>query len=223
VVHPSLLAQLTLVAWIRRFPEVRVHLLRRVDALAQAHLERYSAVLLYFHVSSISDASLASLDTYVTQGGGLIAIHSAAASFKEASAYSAILGGRLLRHGAVAPFSIRQTSVDGRFAGGGSAPERLAGSPARTPPSPLAPDFHRAEPFTVRDELYVHEYDPDNYVHFVADTDDGPEPMVWSRLHGHGRVFYFAPGHRAETLRHLAVRRILREGIRWAMKQEPSE
>lgn len=72
----------------------------------------------------------------------------------------------------------------------------------------------------VRDELYIHEYDPDNYVHFVVDTEDGPQPAAWSRLHGRGRVFYLAPGHRTETLRHPAIRGILRHGIRWAMNAD---
>ena len=165
--------------------------------------------MLYLHDAHISDDALAALDTFVNEGGGLIAVHSAAASFKEQPGYSAILGGRFLHHGPIGRYSIRQTRSAGDFAGGGATPEAAAHT--------LAPSLPAIEPFTVRDELYIHEYDPDNFVHFVTDTEDGPEPVAWSRLHGKGRVFYLAPGHRTETLRHPAIRNILRHGIRWAL------
>lgn len=220
--HPSLLARMSLVAWSRRLPATRVHVVHSLDSVLKLKLDRYAALLLYFHASHVSDEALAALDTYVAEGHGLIALHSAAASFREQAAYSGILGGRFLHHGPIAPYSIRQTRAAGNFAGGGPAYTGPEDGAAR--PSPrLAPEFPPVEPFTVRDELYIHEYDPDNFVHFVVDTDDGPEPIAWSRLHGKGRVFYLAPGHRVETLRHPAIRNILRHGIRWAMGTDPAQ
>jgi len=217
VVHPSLFARMALVSWIRRLPTTRIHLLHDLDAILRTRLERYSAILLYFHASKVSEESLAALDTYVAEGGGLVAIHSASASFEEHRAYSAILGGRFLQHGVIAPYTVRQTRKAGAFAGGGPSSGR---SDNARRSAHLAPDFPPIDSFTIRDELYVHEYDPDNFVHFVVDTEDGPEPVVWSRLHGKGRVFYLAAGHRTDTLRHPAIRNILRYGIRWAADAE---
>ncbi|HUX20959.1 MAG TPA: ThuA domain-containing protein [Spirochaetia bacterium] len=219
-VHPSIFAQLALIAWVRRLPGIRAHVVHDVDALGKLSLERFSAILLYFHSSHISDGALAALDAYLAGGGGLVALHSASASFKETPAYFSLLGGRFLRHGPIASYTIRQTSALGSFVGGGATPEHRGEHPARSTTPRLAPDFRRMESFTLRDELYIHEYDPDNYVHFVVDTEDGPEPIAWSRLHGRGRVFYLAPGHRTETVRHPAVRNILRQGIRWAIDRD---
>jgi type 1 glutamine amidotransferase len=222
-VHPSIFAQLALIAWARRLPGVRVHVVHDVDALRKLSLARFSAVLLYFHSSHISDEALAALETYVAGGGGLIALHSAAASFKETPAFSSLLGGRFLHHGPIAPFTVRQTSALGSFAGGGPTTEQGARGPEKVDRPYLAPDFRQMESFTIRDELYIHEYDPDNFVHFVVDTEDGPEPIAWSRLHGKGRVFYLAPGHRVETVRRPAIRNILRKGIHWAIDRDAGE
>ena len=222
-VHPSLLAQWALVAWLRRLPGVRVHVVHSVEAVRRLQLERYATMLFYFHTAHISDEALSRIEQFVESGGGLVAVHSASASFKDSSAYTALLGGRFLHHGPILPYEVRQTSSRGSFAGGGSSEQHVAANPGQGAAPHLAPDFREMPGFTITDELYIHEYDPDNFVHFVVDTEDGPEPVVWSRLHGTGRVFYLAPGHRAESVRHPAVRNILRLGIRWAMDRDSAE
>lgn len=216
---------MTLLAWIRRLPRLRMHVIRNIDGVLQLRLERYSAILLYFHASHISDEALAALDTYVTEGGGLVALHSAAASFEEVPAYSAILGGRFLDHGPIASYSVRPAKEEGADSLGrpSSVPSGFATAGLEeggTHPSKLVPTFSPMGPFTIRDELYIHEYNPDNSVHFVTETENGREPVAWSRIHGRGRVFYLAPGHRAQTLRHPSFRNILRRGISWAMNVE---
>ncbi len=219
-VHPSLLAQWTLIAWLRRLPGVRVHVVHGIEAVRTLPIERYSAMLFYFHSSHISEEALERVERFVEGGGGLVAVHSASASFKESSAYTALLGGRFLHHGPIVPYIVRQTSTQGSFAGGGSTEQHIAANPGQGASPHLAPNFQEMHSFTIKDELYIHEYDPDNFVHFVVDTEDGPEPVVWSRLHGTGRVFYLAAGHRTESIRHPAIRNILRLGIRWAMNRD---
>lgn len=216
---------MTLLAWIRRIPRLRIHVIHNIDGILKLRLERYSAILLYFHASHISDEALAALDTYVAEGGGLIALHSAAASFEDSPSYSAILGGRFLDHGPIASYSVRPAKQEGAdsLVRPPSVPLQAAspGPEESGPRSPkLLPSFSPMSPFTVRDELYIHEYNPDNSVHFVTDSENGREPVAWSRLHGRGRVFYLAPGHRAQTLRHPSLRSILRRGISWAMNIE---
>lgn len=214
-IAPSFRARIALVAWLRRLPGLRVQVVRSLDALPKLRLERYRAILLYFHVSQIDEEPLAALEAFVRGGGGLIAIHSAAASFEDTPAYSAILGGRFLDSGEVASYTVRAVgrATEAPFDISGEA----QGAPAGTPRRPeLLPLFPEIRPFPLHDELAIHEYDPDNALHFVTDTEHGREPVAWSRVHGKGRVFYLAPGHRVQTLRHPSVRNILRHGIDWA-------
>jgi type 1 glutamine amidotransferase len=147
-------------------------------------------MVLYFHQKAISNLALETLDHYVRQGGGLLAIHSATASFKNAPRYFDILGGRFRDHGPVQFFQVE----------------------------PVAPNdevFGDITPFTVRDELYRHEYDPDNHIHFYATVDDQQEPIIWTRTYGRGRVCYCALGHRSDIMRQPEVVEILQRGLIW--------
>ena len=84
------------------------------------------------------------------------------------------------------------------------------------------------EDFQVRSEQYYMHTDPSNKV--LATTTfpvaDGPHvpngpfdmPVVWTRLHGKGRVFYCSLGHQANILEEGPVRQIMLRGLCWASK-----
>ncbi|WP_367875109.1 PVC-type heme-binding CxxCH protein [Luteolibacter sp. Populi] len=55
--------------------------------------------------------------------------------------------------------------------------------------------------------------DPQPYVYGVS-------PMIWSQEHDKGRVVFFVPGKNAETLKHPAIRAMLRRSLSWAAKCE---
>ena len=188
-IHPSFFARQAL---RQAFEEAGVAWLDipGLERLPEVSLEEQRAVVLYFHHKSISPAALATLDGYVRRGGGLLAIHSAAASFKTEPAYTAILGGRFRSHGRVGDFQVE-------------------------PAQPNDPLFEEFEPFTIHDERYRHEVDESIRVHFVSRAGDQAEPFVWTRRHGEGRVCYCAAGHTAASLRHPAIRRILLAGLAW--------
>ncbi|NDJ52720.1 MAG: hypothetical protein GYB68_06505, partial [Chloroflexi bacterium] len=63
---------------------------RSLNALHQHQLEAFQAIVLYMHHQSADPDAIALLDAFVQQGGGLLAIHSASASFKAQSEYYAI-------------------------------------------------------------------------------------------------------------------------------------
>jgi type 1 glutamine amidotransferase len=69
--------------------------------------------------------------------------------------------------------------------------------------------------FQLRDELYRHEFEPSNEVHFYTSVDGEQEPVVWTRLHGEGRVCYCSLGHVSRTFQHPTVIEILRRGLMW--------
>jgi type 1 glutamine amidotransferase len=191
VVHPPLTGWIWLWRFLTRRPEFRARRVRSLEVLPRTDLRRYRALVLYYHHDVISDAALGALDTFISGGGGALAIHSATASFKEAQRYFEILGGRFTGHGPVAPFDVQ-------------------------PASPEDQIFGRIPTFAVKDELYLHELVSDIDVHFLAEYEGEPVPVVWTRRHGRGRVCYACPGHRTQSLQVPGMQQILRRGLTWA-------
>ena len=186
------------------FGRLAVHeALRQMDGFAFQHipsleklptnLNQFSALVLYYHHKTISDAALRRLDDFVSGSGGILAIHSATASFKKTKRYYEILGGRFIGHGAVENFEVRRRK-DGIF-------DSIA-------------------PFTIKDELYIHELQPGITAHFTAKHAGQEAPAVWTYRCGAGKVCYAVPGHTAESMKHPAVQEILRRGLKWVCGME---
>ncbi|MCS7248012.1 MAG: ThuA domain-containing protein [Anaerolineales bacterium] len=186
--HPPLLARLRLQRLLSEQANLLVHFIRSLEDVREEFLD-YSAWVLYYHQKKLSPQALARLQKFVSEGGGLLALHSATASFKDCPAYFEVLGGRFLTHGKVTPFEIT--------------------------PVPQSPIFSAFERFQVRDELYVHELNPAIQVHFVTELDQQLVPVVWSFHYGKGRVLYAMPGHCSSSLSHPAYRRLLLQGLAW--------
>jgi type 1 glutamine amidotransferase len=190
LVHPSWLARRYFHAVLAAVPDVACEFSTRVESLSRLERGRFDAVALYLHRQKISAAALSALDRFVAAGGGMLAVHSASASFKREDGFFKILGGRFVGHGPVGNFTI--------------FPER--GAPGW---------FDAGESFTIKDELYIHEYDTDNTIHYSTAKASGSEPMVWTRTYGRGRVCYLAPGHLAGTMRDTCIRKIIGQGLSW--------
>jgi type 1 glutamine amidotransferase len=168
---------------------------RHVSSLEKlpADLKKFSAMVLYYHRKTISDAALTRLEGFVSGGGGVLALHSATASFKDSQRYSEIMGGQFTGHGPVENFEVQSRRYD---------------------------IFRGIEPFTIRDELYIHELGPGIDVHFTAMHGSGETPVVWTHLYGQGKVCYVEPGHTTASLKHPAVQEILRRGLKWVCGAE---
>jgi len=168
---------------------------RHVPSLERlpANLDQYSAMVLYYHGKTISDAALARLDGFVGGGGGVLALHSATASFKDSKRYSEILGGRFIGHGPVENFEVTGRKYD---------------------------IFNGIAPFTIRDELYIHDLQPGVDVHFTTRQEGREAPVVWTHSYGAGRVCYAVPGHTTNSLKHPAMQEILRRGLKWTCGAE---
>ena len=145
-------------------------------------------------ISVMGRKYLEAFGAFVKNGGGVLAVHSATASYKPTRGYFEILGGRFVGHGPVQPFEIR---------------------PARNDD----PIFKGIGTFTVEDELYLHELQPDIDARFYAYHGGKPTPVVWTRTVGGGRVCYVCPGHRSASMRNPAVREILKRGMRWVSEE----
>ncbi len=195
IFHPNLLARAGLEQRLARSREFTIFRSRNLEELPMLEWSDFCAVVLYFHHQKATPAALEALDEYTQLGGGVLAIHSASASFKDNPGYQNVLGGRFISHGPVERF--------------------------RVEPDPAYRNvFGIAAPFMLRDELYRHEWDPANQVHFWVKTPTGREPLVWTREHGLGRVCYCAAGHTAASMSSPQLQQILTRGLRWVAREE---
>lgn len=158
-----------------------------IEGLTQLESGKFDAVVLMFHRKKISSRALNALRNFVEQGGGCLAIHAAAASFKEVPEYEELIGGKFVSHDVVQEFTVH--------------------------PDQSSDVFGHMQPFTVRDELYIHRYSDDIHIHAVADNNGKNEPVIWTRKRGKGRVCYFSLGHTGKSVAHPSFREVVTRGV----------
>ena len=189
--HPTFLGRLALHQALKQlegFSFVHVSSLEKLPH----DLETYSALVLHYHHKKISPSALGKLDGFFKNGGGILAIHAATASFKETLPYFKIIGGRFIGHGKVEPFEVTKVRDD-IFSGIGN--------------------------FIVKDELYIHELEPSIEVHFTAKHEGQDIPVVWTYRYGNGKVCYAVPGHTTGTMRNQTYQIILQRGLEWVTNE----
>ena len=149
IIHPPLGARILLRKIMDGIPGLSIDWTSRVEDLRKLTDKGFDGVLLYIHRQDISDTSLKALDYFSARGGGILALHSATASFKTRQAYSDILSGRFSGHGPVNSFTVHPKGR-GRFRDLGA--------------------------FTVRDELYHHDISGDIDILYTAKDGSGEYP-----------------------------------------------
>lgn len=164
-------------------------------AITEQNLKRYDALMIYANIESLPAAQEEALLAYVTNGGGLVALHCASACFRNSPKYVALVGAQFKSH---------QT---GTFRTKIVAPE-----------NPLIKGFSGFESW---DETYVHtaHNEKDRTVLEMRDN----EPWTWTRLEGMGRVFYTAWGHDERTWTNPGFHDLVERGIRFAAGQKLPE
>lgn len=188
--HPPFAARRRVKDVLTAVPDCHITHIRHLNQLVGRETVSYRAMVLYFHHKKIAPEALAVLEQFVQNSGGLLAIHSATASFKDQPRYFELLGGRFTIHGPVEEFSVRPAQ-DGMFSDVG--------------------------PFRIKDELYLHELQPGIQIHFETTYQGEPVPVVWTHKVGNGRVCYVCPGHRIATMKQPEIEEILRRGLRWVI------
>ena len=190
LVHPNLICRQSLKHLLREKKETLFTFSSSLDSLLRISTEETSTVILYFQKKQISDPLLQALERFVFNGGGLLALHAASASFKRNNRYFKLIGGRFLRHGAVSEFKID----------------------AATNRSEI---YKNIPGFTITDELYIHDYLRDVTVHFSTTVAEKTEPVVWTRELGKGRIAYCSLGHRSAVWKHPQVKAIVHQSLDW--------
>jgi type 1 glutamine amidotransferase len=168
-----------------------------------ADLKREDAdVLVFFTVGyRLDQAQDRALERFVEDGGGLIAIHCASASFGNSPVWFRLVGARFAGHYK----SLHKLNV--------------------VVTDPKHPIMQGVEPFSIVDEEYNHNFAKvDRAV--LAEFKERPEgsngknnEIVWARQVGKGRVFYSALGHGPEAWSSPAWQRMVLQSIFWAAGQ----
>jgi predicted dehydrogenase len=141
----------------------------------------------------MSDSIAESLEAFVRNGGGLLGIHGANASFTENEKYLKLIGSRFEGHGPMMAFDVEPTSE-------------------------THPVVARTDAFDVFDELYRSTPTVDDLDVFATAFWQGDRPLMgYQRDLGKGRVLYVAPGHDERSLGNRYVQRMIERAARVAV------
>jgi type 1 glutamine amidotransferase len=195
IFHPTIVARFWLRKTLSMLPAYEYKQVRSMEELPMLDLSLFHGLVLFFHHQKITESALNAFEEFVLAGGGVLAIHSATASFKDSARFTNILGGKFSDHGPVEGFDIHPTQTATNI-------------------------FDEIPVFRVIDELYLHDNQSDIEIHFIASHEKRSVPIVWTRNHGNGRICFASPGHRATSLRVPAYQQILRRGLIWVCKDE---
>lgn len=139
----------------------------------------------------LAGATEGALGDYVRAGGGLLAVHSGTASYKDWPAVRAVLGGVFARHPPPGEVTLEPQAGHPLTRGVGAS-------------------------FTVHDEHYEMIMDDagvDVFLHSRSVA--GVQPAGWTRREGAGRVCVLTPGHFVEVWLHPQFQRLLANGLAW--------
>ncbi|HJU75513.1 MAG TPA: PVC-type heme-binding CxxCH protein [Gemmatimonadaceae bacterium] len=155
-------------------------------------LDRYHAIMLYNNHAAVTRPQLNALLRFVDEGGGLVVLHCASASFQNSEEFVRLVGAAFKSHGT------------GTF------------SAVRVAEHPIT----RGVPaFETWDETYVHtKHNPINRTVLEVRRENGhDEPWTWVRTYGKGRVFYTAWGHDQRTWGQPGFQQMVGQAIRWTV------
>jgi predicted dehydrogenase len=142
----------------------------------------------------LSDTRAKAIEQFVRNGGGLLGIHSANASFTNNPTWMKLIGSRFAGHGPVMEFPVNIADPD-------------------------HPVVARTTPFVVTDELYVIEPTADYQVFATAHWQGRDMPTGYQRHVGSGRVLWVGLGHDSRSLGNVYTQRMLQRAGRVAAGQ----
>jgi uncharacterized protein len=176
--------------------------------LDREQLARLDLIVPVWSIGTIGDEQLAALLAAVEGGVGLGGCHGGMCdSFRERAEYQFMTGGQWVAHPGDEDVEYAMRVVDrDHFITRG------------------------VDDFIVRSEQYYMHVDPANRVLAVTGfpVAEGPHvangavdmPVVWTRMHGSGRVFYCSLGHRASLVEMQPTLELCTRGLLWAAHVE---
>jgi uncharacterized protein len=173
--------------------------------LVPAALSEIDGVAFVNTTGDIGVPDLSAFLAWIADGHGFVGVHSASDTYHERPAYLDMLGNEFLTHGA-------QATVDAVV----EAPAHAAAAHLGARYRVFDEIYRFVRPFrgVVAPILTLDRYPSDG---LARAGEPGDLPLAWTRLHGRGRVFYTALGHRDELWLDDQFSRHVTGGIRWSL------
>ncbi len=149
---------------------------------------------------SLSASGRKIIDDFVSKGGGLLGLHTASICFEDWPAWPRILGAAWEWGDSFHP---------------PAGPVDVIINDKTHPLTQGLADFS-----IDYDEIYHHlklERNVTCLLSAKANDENGPQPLLWAREYGQGRVVYDALGHDANSVNHPVHSIILRRAAKWAL------
>ncbi len=170
----------------------------------------YFDAIFFFGVREIdlSAEQRADLLSFVREGKGFVAAHSAITTFFSWPEFGEMLGGRFDEH----PWGIVDATV--------IVDDRKFPAMQRFPPGAVINDEHYQLKDFSRDKMRVLAHlDPSklDLKKPLIHRTDGDFPVAWAKNYGKGRVFYSTLGHAPEAWDNPILQQMYYEAIRWSL------
>ncbi len=182
---------LKIVDWTERLEGIKTEVSHDGEILAGGRLSPYDICILCTALSDLTEEQEQGILDFVDDGKKLFGIHSATVVGEEHRRYIDLIGGRFLHHPPRHEFQVK--IEDGAH-----------------------PITKGIEDFKITDELYVLDRTPRG-VHILATTlwEEKPQPLLYTK--SGGRVLYNALGHDQAAHNHPVFRKLVIQGVRWAI------
>jgi type 1 glutamine amidotransferase len=159
---------------------------------------QYETAIFFSQLGDLTDEQEKNILDFVSEKG-LVGLHGATASFKDRPKYFEMLGGRFVSHKRIQEFEIKILDRSHQTTNG-------------------------LEDFSFKDEPYRHDFSTGEGIHVLAEADyqdkkdPKPEPMMWVKTYGKGKVFFCALGHKVAALKTEIYRLIIRRAVEWVIE-----
>jgi len=170
-----------------------------LDVFNDRDFFNYDTTIFFTQFGEFTEEQEKNVLDFISSGKGFVGLHGASASFKEHPNYYEMLGGRFIGHKKVTNYDIK--IID--------------------PNHPITQDL---EDFSFIDEPYRHDFSMGKDIHVLAkgdyhdEEDPKPEPIMWTKSFGKGRIFFCALGHRASSLKHETFQTIISRAVKWVLE-----
>jgi len=159
----------------------------------------YDTTIFFTQFGEFSEEQEKNVLDFVASGKGFVGLHGASASFKEHPKYYEMIGGRFIRHKKKCKMDIKILDKD-------------------------HPITQHIEDFSFFDEPYRHDFSMKGDMKVLAEAyyydeeDPDPEPIIWVKYYGKGRVAFCALGHQARSLKNEIFRKIIKNAVKWVLE-----
>jgi type 1 glutamine amidotransferase len=170
-----------------------------VEIFNKREFFKYDTTIFYTHFSEFTKEQEDNLLTFIADGKGFVGLHAASASFKKHLKYYEMIGGRFIRHK-------RKTNIDIKIV---------------DKEHPISANL---EDFSFFDEPYRHDFSMKGDMKVLAEAyyhderDPDPEPIIWVKTYGKGRIAFCALGHQTKSLKNEKYQPIIRNLVNWVLK-----